>query len=67
MKVIFKTDDPMEIKRLAKANDMAFCLWELVNNSWRRFKNTDYEYEKAWGVIQEVLEEYNINVEDLTE
>lgn len=67
MKATFKSKDINEIKRLAKADDMAACLWELVHNAWREFKNTDYDYEKAWDKINEVLDEYNIDVDDLTE
>lgn len=65
MKVKFETEDPWEIKRLTKANDMALFIWELVNNGWRQFKHTDYEYEKAWNVIHRLLEEYHIDPEDL--
>lgn len=65
MKVTFETEDPMEVKMLAKANDMALFIWELVHNGWREFKHTDYEYEKAWDKIRELLEEHNINIDDL--
>lgn len=67
MKLILKTDDAMEAKRLVKANDMASFIWELVNNGWRDFKHTDYDYHPAWDKISTLLEEYNINIEDLTE
>jgi len=65
MKATFKSKDPQEIKRLAKSNDMAFFIWELVNNGWRDFKDTDYDYHKAWGRINELLEEYGIDIEEL--
>lgn len=67
MHVTFRTNDPNEVKRLAKADDMAVFIWELVHNGWRDFKHTDYDYERAWDKIHELLEEYNINIEDLTE
>ena len=67
MKAVFKSDEPMEILRLAKANDMAFFIWELVHNGWREFKHTDYEYEKAWGKINELLEEHGIDIDSLVE
>jgi len=51
MKVIFKSEDPTEIKRLAKSNEMAHCLWEIVHNGWRDFKHTDYDYQKCWRII----------------
>ena len=67
MKVIFKSDEPTEIKRLSKANDMAFFIWELVHNGWREFKHTDYDYEKAWDKILKLLSEHNIDIDDLIE
>jgi hypothetical protein len=59
------TNDPSEAKRLAKADDMAAFIWQLVHNGWRDFKHTDYDYEKAWGKIHELLDEYSINIDDL--
>lgn len=66
MKATFESEDSMEIKRLAKSSDMAQFIWELVHNGWREFKETDYEYEKAWDKIRKLLEEYNIDIDDLT-
>ena len=54
-----------ELKRIAKSEDMALFIWELVNNGWRDFKHTDYDYQKSWGKIHELLDEYNIDVDDL--
>ena len=65
MKAIFRSDDPQEIKRLIKADDMAGFIWELVHNGWREFKHTDYEYEKSWDKIRELLDEYGINPDEL--
>ena len=65
MIVTIKSNDPQEIKRLAKCDDMANFIWELVHNGWREFKHTDYEYEKAWEKIHDLLNEYNINIDDL--
>ena len=67
MKATFESDDPMEIKRLAKADDMATFIWELVHNGWRDFKHTDYDYQPAWDKINELLETYRIDIDDLTE
>lgn len=64
---IIITRDRNESKRLAKADDMASALWELVHNGWRAFKHTDYEYEKAWEKIGEILEDHGIDVDDLWE
>lgn len=65
MKVTFESEDSKEIIRLAKSMDMALFINELVSNGWREFKNTDYDYEKAWSKIRELLEEYNINPSEL--
>jgi len=67
MKAIFESNDPQEIKRLVKADDMADFIFELVNNGWREFKDTDYDYERAWSKIHELLEEYNIDIDSLVE
>jgi len=67
MKATFESDDPKEIQRLSKANDMASFIWELIHNGWRDFKHTDYEYEKAWGKIGELLEEHNIDIDGLVD
>jgi hypothetical protein len=65
MKAVFESEDENEIKRIAKSNDMAHFIWQLVHNGWREFKHTDYDYEKAWDKINLLLEEYNINPDDL--
>lgn len=65
MKTTFQTEDSQETKRLAKANDMAAFIWELVHNGWRDFKHTDYDYEKAWNKIHQLLEEHHIDIDDL--
>lgn len=67
MKVKFESDDPIEIKRLAKANDMAHCLWEIANNGWRKFKDTDIDYQGVWDVIHDIMVDNNINIEDLVD
>jgi len=67
MKAKFESKDPKEILRLAKANDMALFIWELVHNGWRDFKHTDYDYEKSWDKIRELLSEHNIDIDELVE
>ena len=63
MKATFESEDSIEIARLAKANDMANCLFELKHNAWREFKHTDYDYSPAWEKILSVLDEYRIGDE----
>jgi hypothetical protein len=65
MKAIFTSEDPVEIRRIAKSDDMANFIWELVVNGWRDFKYTDYDYEPAWKKIRDLLEEHRIDIEDL--
>ena len=65
MKAIFESEDDKEIKRLAKSTDMALFIAELVNNGWRDFKHTDYDYGKAWNKINELLTEFSIDIDDL--
>jgi len=65
MKAKFTSADPIEIKRLSKANDMAICLWEIANNGWREFKDTDVDYKRVWDTIHEIMVDNNINIEDL--
>ena len=60
-----KTTDEKEAKRLLKSTDMACFIFELVNNGWREFAETDYDYQKAWAKINELLEEYQINIDEL--
>ena len=65
MRATFTTTDYTEAKRLAKANDMANFIWELVHNGWRDFKHTDYDYEPAWNKIRQLLDDNGIDIEDL--
>ncbi len=65
MKVKFQSEDEKEIKRLIKSTDMAHCLWEIVHNGWRDFKHSDYDYEKSWDKINQIIAEHNIDVDDL--
>lgn len=67
MKTIFETEDKQSALRLVKADDMAGFIWELVYNGWRDFKHTDYDYEKAWDKINQLLDEYNIDIDELWE
>jgi len=65
MKAYFEAEDEQEAKRFVKSGDMAMFIWELVNNGWRDFKHTDYDYEPAWKKIRKLLEEHKIDIDDL--
>lgn len=67
MKTVFSSEDPKEILRLAKSEDMAYFIWELVHNGWREFKHTDYDYQKAWDKIHSLLRERNIDIDELVD
>jgi hypothetical protein len=60
MKAKFTSKDPNEIIILSKANDMQAFIFELVNNGWRDFKHTDYDYHPAWKKINELIVKYNL-------
>lgn len=63
----FRTNNEQEAKRLLKSSDMARFIWELMHNGWRKFKHTDYDYEPYKEMIKELLEEYNIKIDELTD
>ena len=65
MKFKVTTKDPIEARQLAKASDMASFIWELVNNGWREFKHTDYDYGPAWDKINSLLDEHGIVIDDI--
>ena len=67
MKAKVETEDKYEALRIVKSEDMAHALWQIVHNGWRQFKHTDYDYEKAWDAIREILDDYYINVDELIE
>lgn len=65
MKFIVETKDQNEMAMILKANDMATFIWELKHNAWREFKGTEYDYEKAWNKINQMLDEYQINIDEI--
>lgn len=72
MKVKFEINTETEdqakqkILRLAKADDMAMFIWELVHNGWREWKHDDsYDHQPAWDKIHELLDEFGINPDEL--
>lgn len=67
MKATFESEDPREILVLANANNMALFIWELKHNGWREFKHTDYDYEKAWDKINNMLDEHGIDIDSMVE
>jgi hypothetical protein len=66
MKVTFESSDPMEIKRLAKADDMAIFIWELVNNRIRNLSRSGVDCDPFVVLVNELLEEFWIDIDELT-
>jgi len=67
MKTTIETEDDYEARRMLKSLDMALCLWEIVHNTWRQFKNSDIDYQPIFEAITEELDKHNINLDDLIE
>ena len=65
MKAVFETKDEQEALRLANSSKMASFIWELKHNAWRKFKATDYDYQPAWELINQMLEEEGIDIDSL--
>lgn len=69
-KIEIQTEDISDIKKIAKADDMAMFIWELKNNAWRQFKHKEvgsYDYNDFCEVISELLDEHNIFIDDLVQ
>ena len=60
-------DSELSMKRAMKATDMASFIWELKHNFWRKWKHddTDFNLETYKESLGELLEEYNINIDEL--
>jgi hypothetical protein len=60
MKATFESDDELEIKQIAKANDMAMLIWELYHNKLKHFDNGSRE------IILSLLDEFSIIPDELS-
>ena len=58
----------MAMKRAIKSNDMAGFIFELEHNFWRRWKHddSDFNLETYRHELKELLDEYDINIKELT-
>ena len=65
MKATFETEDLQEILLFANSSKMASFIWQLVHNGYREFKSTDYDYQPAWDKINELLDEYDIDIDSI--
>jgi hypothetical protein len=77
-KVIFDLNDPDDImahKRFMQSTDMALAMWEFKNTLWRKLKHVpddmpDDEYKAIQSIQKEfleILEEYNLNLDNLVQ
>ena len=62
-------DDEMAMKRSMKSTDMAMFIWELQHNFWRKWKHddSDFNLETYREALRDLLDEYNINIDELTD
>ncbi len=61
-------DDVMEMKQSMQSSAMATFIWELKHNFWRKWKHddSDFNLETYRKALNELLDEYNINPNELT-
>lgn len=60
-------DDEMAMKRAMKSADMAMFIWQLEHNFWRKWKHddTDFNLETYREALNELLIEFDINIDEL--
>jgi hypothetical protein len=66
----FDLDNPdhkMEHLRCIKSTDMALFISELNHNFWRKWKHdeTDFNLDNYKEALGDLMEEYNININEL--
>ncbi len=77
-KIIFDLNDPDDIvshRRFMQSTDMALAMWQFKNTLWRKLKHVpDDMPEDEYKAIQsiqkeflEILEEYNLNLDNLVQ
>lgn len=68
-------DDSKAFERASRATDMALAMWEFKNKLWRKLKHvpdtmSDDEYKAIQHIqkeFHEILDEYNLNLDNLVE
>tara|TARA_R110002096_G_scaffold353470_1_gene546730 strand:- start:490 stop:717 length:228 start_codon:yes stop_codon:yes gene_type:complete len=60
-------EDEIAMKRAMKSTDMAMFIWELQHNFWRKWKHddTDFNLDTYRESLGDLLDEYNINIDEL--
>lgn len=78
VKVIFDLNEPDDIishKRFMQSTDMALAMWEFKTNLWSKLKHSpDTMSDEVYNTIEEIqkeffeiLEEYNLNLDNLVQ
>lgn len=67
MKTIITTENEREALRLLKSADMVSFIWELKHNGWRHLEHSGYDWQPAWEKINELLDYYEIDIDQLHE
>lgn len=78
VKIVFDLNEPDDVlshKRFIQSNDMALAMWEFKNRLWRKLKHApdtmpDDEYKAIQNIQKEffeVLEEYDLNIDNLVQ
>lgn len=62
-------DDMMNHRRCVKATEMACFIWQLKHNFWRKWKHddTDFNLDNYKDALDELMQEYHIDIDDLLE
>ena len=62
-------DDHMNHRRCVKATEMACFIWQLKHNFWRKWKDddTDFNLDNYKDALDELMQEYHIDIDDLLE
>ena len=65
MKATFETEDQQEALRIVKSLDMASFIFELTKNTFRHIEEITVDEVKE--KINELIERYGINIDELIE
>ena len=62
-------DDLGKFNRATRADDMANCLFEIVSNTWRKFKHgpSEIDYEDYKQAVWEEVQSHNIDIDYLVQ
>ena len=66
----FNLDEPDDVHRhreCVNASKMAYFIWELKHNFWRKWKHDDVDFnlDTYKEALYELMEEHNINPDEL--